>query len=130
MIFDAVLNISTSQNGAAPEKITVDCTVNENNGKYFIKYCDSNGASNSLILDEGRIHIGRKDNLLGYKMQLIEGKTTKGIFTNEVTFLAVCKRADWQFDGKCGAVRLAYHLPDISDEPADFVVNMSINGIE
>lgn len=127
MIFDAILNISTSQNGAAPEKLTVNCTVNENNGKYFIKYCDNNGASNSIILDKGRIHIGRTDNLLGYKMQIMEGKTTKGIFTNEETFSVVCKKAAWQFDCKEGTVRMAYQLPDISDEPIDFVVNMNLN---
>ena len=123
------LTISTSINGEAPEKVSVPSTLCEKNGKLYFKYSDENGAVNSILLDEGRIHIGRSSDVLGYKMQLIEGTSSKGIFTNETTFTVITKRANWQFDGKNGNIRMAYPLPDLSDKPSDFVVNISIKTV-
>ena len=116
----------TSNSGDDFHREEVMGSLLEKNGSHLLQYVDSAQIKTSIKLGNGEIHLLRSGGHVNHRLKIKSGERTVGVM-GENPFFIEGRRAQWNFNGECGEVRLGYTLPDISDEPMNFSIRIKFS---
>lgn len=122
----AVKILITSNSGDDFHREEVIGSLLEKNGSLLVQYTDSSDIKTSIKLGGDEIHLLRSGGHVNHRLKIKSGERTVGVM-GENPFFIEGHRADWNFDGECGEIRLGYTLPDISDEPMHFSIRIKFS---
>ena len=92
--------------------------------KTLITHTDKDNSKTSVIITDGKILLSRKAELYSLKIPVRSEQETLGIMGEENTFKVIGKTSSYEVDNFGGRVYLEYTLPDLSDEPTDFKIDI------
>lgn len=118
------LKITTISTGNPVSVIKGEGTYREKDGRVLITQIDGENNKTAFIITEEKIMLIRRSPYYQLKIPVKANEETNGIMGEENIFTVLGKTALFEKSKKSGRAYLEYTLPDLSDESADFKVEL------
>ncbi len=118
------LKITTISSSNPVSVIKGEGSFKRKDEKTLITFTDSENVKTSFIITENRIMLSRTSSLYSLKIPVSQGEKMLGIMGEENTFTVIGKKAEFLTHKTGGSLSAHYCLPDLSDEPTDFEVEV------
>ena len=118
------LKITTISSTSPVSVIKGEGFFRNKDGRTLITFTDSEDIKTSFIITENRIMLFRTSSLYTLKIPVVKGEKLLGIMGKENTFTVIGKKAEFFTHKTGGNISAHYNLPDLSDEPTDFEVEV------
>lgn len=118
------LKITTISSSSPVSVLKGEGVFKSKDGRTLITFTDSEQTKTSFIITENKIMLSRQSSIYSLKIPVVENEKLLGIMGEENTFTVIGKKAEFITHKSGGNISAHYHLPDLSDEPTDFEVEV------